>query len=78
MIAAVDTSALFELAWVAPLAVIVVSVSYALCVLGATRASDRRRAGHSGAATAYGVLAVLAGLAVAAECAAGIAVIVNG
>ena len=78
MIASVDVSGLFELAWVAPLAVIVVSITYSLAVLGATRASDRRRAGQGGAATAYGVLGLVAGLAFAAECVAGVAVIVNG
>lgn len=78
MIASVDVSGLFELAWVAPLAVLVVSITYSLCVLGATRASDRRRTGDGGAATAWGVLGILAGLAFAAEVVAGVAVIVNG
>ena len=78
MIASVDVSGLVELAWVAPLAVLAVSISYSLCVLGATRASDMRRAGNGGAATAYGALGILAGLAFAAEIVAGVAVIVNG
>lgn len=74
----IDVSGLLELAWVAPLAVLAVSISFSLCVLGATRASDERRAGRGGAATAYGALGVLAGLAFAAEVIAGVAVIVNG
>ena len=78
MIASVDVSGLVELAWVAPLAVLAVSISYSLCVLGATRASDERRAGNGGSATAYGILGILAGLAFAAEIVAGVAVIVNG
>ena len=78
MIASVDVSGLFELAWVAPLAVLAVSITYSLCVLGATRASDERRVGNGRAATAYGVLGVVAGLAFAAEVIAGVAVIVHG
>ena len=78
MIASVDVSGLVELAWVAPLAVLAVAISYSLCVLGATRASDERRAGNGGAATAYGALGILAGLAFTAEIVAGVAVIVNG
>ena len=78
MIAAIDTSALLELAWVAPLAVILVSVSFSFCVLGATKAADHRRGGNPTAATLYGALGVLAGLAFVAEVIAGVAVIVNG
>jgi len=78
VIASVDVSALLELAWVAPLAVLAVSISYSLIVVGAVKASDHRRAGNSGTATAYGALGVLAALAFAAEVVAGVAVIVNG
>jgi hypothetical protein len=78
VIASVDVSGLVELAWVAPLAVPSVSITYSLCVLGATRASDMRRAGNGAAATAYGALGVVAGLAFAAAVIAGVAVIVNG
>ena len=78
MIASVDVSGLVELAWVAPLAVLAVSISYSLCVLGVTRASDARRAGDGGSATAYAALGIFAGLAFTAEVVAGVAVIVNG
>ena len=78
MIGAVDVSGLLELAWVAPLAVLVVSISFSLCVLGATRASDRRRDGTAAAATAYGALALAAGLAFVGTVIAGVAVIVSG
>ena len=78
MIAAVDTDALLELAWVAPLTVIAVSVTYSLCVLGVTRAADNRRSGDRSAATLYGALGAVAGLAFTAEVIAGVAVIVNG
>ena len=78
MIASVDVSGLVELAWVAPLAVLAVSISFSLCVYGVTRASDKRREHEGSAATAYGALALLAGLAFAAEVVLGVAVIVNG
>ena len=78
MIASVDVSGLLELAWVAPLAVLAVAISYSLCIHGATRASDARRNGKSAAATAYGLLGIVAGLVFAAEVVAGLAVIVNG
>jgi hypothetical protein len=69
---------LLELAWVTPLAVLVVCVSYSLLLLGATRSTELRRDGRAGAATAYGILATLAGLAFAGTVLAGIWVIVNG
>ena len=78
MIASVDVSGLVELAWVAPLAVLTVAISYSVCIWGATRASDERRDGSRGSATVYGVIGILAGLAFAAEVIAGVAVIVNG
>ena len=78
MIGAIDGGALLELAWVAPLTVIAVSVTFSLCVLGATRAADHRRGGSRSAATVYGALALLAGLAFAAEIVLGVGVIVNG
>ncbi len=76
--ASVDVSGLLELAWVAPLAVLAVSLSFSFCVLGVTRAADHRRDGSAGTATAYAILAVVAGLSFAAEVIAGVAVIVNG
>ena len=65
-LASVDVSGLFELIWFAPLAAVAVTASYSLCVLGATRSSDARRVG-SGAGTAWLILAIVAGFAVAAE-----------
>jgi hypothetical protein len=69
---------LLELAWVAPLAVVVVAGSFSLCLLGATRATDLRRAGRGGVATAYAALGVLAGAVFAAAVVAGLAIIVVG
>ena len=65
--ASVDVTGLFELVWFAPLAAVAVVLSYSLCVLGATRSSDAARAGAGGSRAAWMGLAVVAGLAVAAE-----------
>jgi hypothetical protein len=67
---------LFELLWVALLASLVVSISFSLCVLGATRALDARRGRDTAAETAWAVLGGVAGCAVIAEVAFGIGVIV--
>jgi hypothetical protein len=77
LVAAIDTDALLELAWVAPVAAIVVSMTYSLLILGVARASDSRRAGRAGAATAYGALAILAALAFAATVVFGVVVITS-
>ncbi len=63
MIAAVDTDALVELMWAAPLAVLTVTVSWGLVVIGVTRSAEARRDGRAGAAAAYGTVA-LAGAAI--------------
>ena len=76
-LAAIDWGKLFELVWAAGLAGIAVAVIFAALIVGATRASDHRRAGKGSAATAYGALAALAGLAFAGGVAFGISVIVS-
>ena len=49
MIGAINTKALQELAWVAPLAVLAVTVAWGLVVHGTTRATECSRAGQYGA-----------------------------
>jgi hypothetical protein len=61
MIAAIDTEALLELVWAAPLAVLVVTVSWGLVVNGVTRAGEARRNGRIAVAGAYAVVAVVGG-----------------
>ena len=73
----VDTKALLELAWAAPLAALTVALTFSLVIHGAARSSDSRRAGRSGAATAYGALAVLAALAFAATVVFGVLIITS-
>lgn len=58
MIAAVDTDALLELMWAAPLAVLTVTVAYGLVVNGVTRAAEARREGHAALAGAYAAVAI--------------------
>ena len=60
--AAIDWGQLLELVWAAALASVVVAASFALIILGAAQASECRRADRAVAATAYGVLSVIAAL----------------
>ena len=62
----VDTTALLKLIVASLAAGIAVAVVFSLVVLGATRSSDLRRTGRSGAATGYAVLAAACGLLSAA------------
>jgi len=75
--AAIDWGKLLELVWAAAVAGVAVAIVFAALILGATRASDHRRAGESTAATAFLTLAVLAGLAFAGGVVFGISVIVS-
>lgn len=77
MLAAVDTKALLQLAWVAPLATLAVAVTFSVVIHGVARASDSRRAGRAGAATAYGALAVVAAAAFAAAVVFGVLIITS-
>lgn len=69
---------LIQLIWVAPLAVLVVSVTFSLALLGATRAGEHRRAGHSAAAIGFSALALVAGLAFTGLVVAAVGLIVAG
>jgi hypothetical protein len=75
--AAIDWGQLFELVWASAVAGFAVAVVYATLILGATRASDCRRAGRERVATAYAALAALAALAFAGGVVLGIWVIVS-
>ena len=74
-LAEIDISGLFELMWFAPLAAVAVTVSYSLCVVGATRSTDARRVGRPGEGLVWLVVAFVAGLLVAAEVVFGIGII---
>ena len=76
-LAAIDTDALLELVWAAPVAALSISLAYSLFIVGVARASEARRAGNGTAATAYGALALLAFLAFAAGVIVGVLVITS-
>jgi hypothetical protein len=75
--AAIDWGQLGELVWASAVAGIAVSIVFSALIVGATRASDCRRAGRDGAASAYTALAALAALAFAGGVVFGISVIVS-
>jgi hypothetical protein len=75
MTAAIDVGGLVELVWIAPLAAVLVTISFSACVLGATRSTDARRVGRAAEGWAWFALAMLAGLAVTAEVVLGFGVI---
>ncbi len=67
MTAAIDSGALLELVWAAPLAALTVTIAWGLVVWGSTRAAEARRDGRSGLATLHlGVAAAAAILFLAA------------
>lgn len=58
MIGAVDTDALLELVWAAPLAVLTVAVAWGLVIRGATYATEARREGRTVPAALHALVAV--------------------
>ena len=77
MTAAIDTRALFELVWAAPLAVLAVTISWGLVVNGVTRASEARRDGRVALAGAYAAVAVAGGALFAAAVAFGLVIMLR-
>ena len=62
MIAAVDSAALLELAWAAPLAALIVVIAWGCVVYGTARAAEQRRDGRNVRAALLGGVAALGGL----------------
>ena len=58
MIGALDTDALLQLIWVAPLAVLTVTVAWGLVIRGMTLALEARREGRSVSAALHALVAV--------------------
>ena len=73
---AVNTEGLLELVVAAPIAAIVVAVTFSLALRGTAKASEAGRAGDNTAALAWGALAIFAALAFLAAVVFGIGVIV--
>lgn len=59
MIASVNTDALLELVWAAPIAVLAVTVAWGMVVHGATRAAEAQREGRGLAAGGHVAVALL-------------------
>jgi hypothetical protein len=77
MIAAIDTEALFELMWAAPLAVGTVTIAYGLVVIGSVRAAEASREGRTGAAGVYAALAIAGAALFAAAVVFGLIVMIS-
>jgi hypothetical protein len=77
MIAAVDTDALLQLVWAAPLAVATITIAYGLLVNGTVRAFEARRDGRSVAAGMFGAVAVAGALLFGAAIIFGLTVMIS-
>jgi hypothetical protein len=58
--AGIEWGKVAELLWVAPVAGLIVAISFALLILGAARAGDARRDSAGGAAALFSALALIA------------------
>jgi hypothetical protein len=76
-LAAVDTEGLLELVLAAPVAVVVVAITFALALRGTAKASEAGRAGENGTALLWAALGLIAGLAFIGFVVFGIAIIVS-
>lgn len=57
MMAAIDSGALLELVWAAPLAAVIVVVAWGVAVLGTARAGEARREGRTVSAVLHVAMA---------------------
>jgi hypothetical protein len=58
-LAVVEVGQIFEVIWVSLLAGVGITVAYSFVVLGTSRSAEARRVGRSGAAMAYGAMALV-------------------
>jgi hypothetical protein len=77
MTGAVDSRALLELLWAAPLAALTVVFAWGLVVYGSVRAAEARRNGRSGNAAAYAGVAATGGALFAAAIVLGLIVMTS-
>ena len=77
MFAAVDFNALLEVVWTSLIAGVAMTAAFSLVIYGSGQSAEARRDGRGGAATAYGVLAAVAMLAVAGGVVLAISLILN-
>jgi hypothetical protein len=76
-LATIEWAKIGELLYVAPLAGIAVSISYALMIVGWARAGEARQGGAGGGALAYSALGAVATLAFLGVVVFGITVIIH-
>jgi hypothetical protein len=77
VIAAINIDGLLELVWAAPLAVLTVTVSWGLVVIGATRAAEARRDGRVARAGAYVAVTAAGGALFAAAVVFGLLIMIS-
>jgi hypothetical protein len=77
VIASIDTDALLELAWAAPLAVLTVTVAWGLVIRGTALALEARRDGRSAAAALHALVAVAGGTLFAAALVFGLLIMIS-
>ena len=75
MIASVDSGALLELAWAAPIAALVVVIAWGVVVYGTTRASEARRDGQHAVAVLHAAMAAVGAAVFVAAIVVGLIVI---
>lgn len=77
MIASVDIDALLELVWAAPLAVLAVTVAWALVIRGTTRTLEARRDGRTLQAALSAVVALAGATLFATSLALGLLIMLS-
>lgn len=75
MIAKIDSGALLELTWAAPLAALIVVIAWALAVLGTARAGEARREGRTVSAVLHVAMAAVGVMLFVAAIAIGLIII---
>lgn len=76
-LASVNWDALLELIWAAPIAVLIVTVAWAMVIHGSVRSADARRDGRTAVAGAHLAVAVIGGMTFFGALAMGIIVMAS-
>ena len=77
MIASVDTDALLRLMWAGPVAVVVLTIAWALVIRGLTLAIEAQRDGRSVSVLLHGCVAVVGGAVFAAALVFGLLIMMS-
>jgi hypothetical protein len=76
--AAIEWGKIGELLWVAPVAGLIVAITFSLLILGISRVGDARRASSSGATALFSALALLSAAGFVAVVVYGVQIITTG